>query len=269
MQKLIVANWKMNPSTLQEALALGRACDKKGVVLCPPFPFLWPVDNALEHALLGAQDCSGEEGGSWTGQVSAGQIKDCGVKYIIIGHSERRRYFQEDDAMVAQKLATCLKAGLIPVLCVGETQEEREAGLRDAVIAKQVQEGLKKLPLLIQQNDLLGRPLLVRQRRIRLGRRKERGLAELVVAYEPVWAIGTGEACSPEEAAKAQSIIRQVISRDFPQFFPALKVIYGGSIKADNAHGFLIQEGLDGLLVGGSSLKAEEFISIVSPPSIQ
>ncbi len=251
MKKLIVANWKMNPLSVKDAVALAKACDKKGVVICPPFPFILSVAKVLHNATLGAQDCAWEEGGAYTGEVSAVQLKDCGVKYVIIGHSERRRYFKENNAMVARKIAACVQAGLTPILCVGETQKEKEQGLRDTVIVRQVRGGLNGLP---HPSPLLG---------------KERGFGgSVIIAYEPVWAIGTGVSCAPEQAAQAHRIIRQTMNAKIPHLAEEIKVIYGGSVDASKAAGFLAQKEIDGLLVGGSSLKPEEFhkiFKIVSP----
>lgn len=234
MKKILIANWKMNPATVRETVALAHASDRKGVVICPPFPFLSAVGNALRHAALGAQDAFFEDRGAFTGAVSPIQLKRLGVRYIIAGHSERRRVFGETDAMVAKKVAASVRAGLIPILCVGETKEERARGQTQKVVERQLKIGLSKL-INSSTHELMN----------------------LIIAYEPVWAIGTGNADKPEDTVRMVRLIRSELGT------PSVKVIYGGSVNAENAELFLRQKEIDGALVGGASLRKSEFRTII------
>lgn len=231
MKPLIVANWKMNPVTMKEAEELFNSV-KHGVkdvenaetVICPPFIYL-PL---LKGLTLGAQDSYWEEKGAYTGEVSIAMLKEMGCKYVIIGHSERRKYFNETDEIVNRKVKTTLKAGLIPIVCIGETEEEREMDKTEGVLEEEIKQGLDKVDV-----------------------------SKIVIAYEPIWAIGTGNPCDVEEALRMKEIIQKMLSKD-------IRILYGGSAKANNAEGYLKQAGFNGLLVGGASLDPKEFIKIVN-----
>lgn len=243
---IIAGNWKMN--LLQgpaRALANGVRTALDGVhgvevVLCPPFTALHAVAQALDGApiMLGAQNCYHKENGAYTGELSPQMLLDAGCEWVIIGHSERRQIFGESDELLAQKLDFALQAGLKVMFCIGETLDEREAGDTFAVLERQVTQGLKPLDA------------------SRLDR--------LVIAYEPVWAIGTGRNATPEQAEEAHAFIRQQVSKAFGEAAAnALRIQYGGSVKSSNAAELLGQANVDGALVGGASLNADEFASIV------
>lgn len=219
-KKLIVANWKMNPGTWQEAEELFNSVKETSAVICPPFIYL---SGFASYENLGAQDCFYEEKGAYTGEISVAMLKDLGCKYIIVGHSERRKYFNETDGEVNKKVKAVLEAGLIPIVCIGETEEERENNKTEEVLEKEIKEGLDGV-----------------------------NFSKIVIAYEPIWAIGTGNACDVEEAQKMKEVIQKMTSKD-------AKILYGGSANADNADGYLNQANFDGLLVGGASLKPDEF----------
>ena len=231
-KKLIVANWKMNPASAREAGRIARASDARGVVVCPPFPFLSAVGALLRRASLGAQDAFWEPQGAFTGAVSALELKRLGVRYVIVGHSERRRVFGETDAIVAKKVAAVAHAGSIPILCVGETKQEHVAGKTKRVVQRQLRVGL----------SLYHKPYTPNP---------------IVIAYEPVWAIGTGVADKPAESARIAAFIRSQIRA------PRVRVLYGGSVNAENVRAFLECSEIGGALVGGASLKVEEFKAIV------
>jgi len=226
MKKLIIANWKLNPSTLSDAQKLASSISvtaKNSVVLCPPAVYL----SSINYPNIGAQDCFWEDKGAFTGQVSPAQLNDLGVKYCIIGHSEKREV-GESDEMINAKLKACLAQKIIPVLCVGfGTTVE--------------QDDLEVVDILKQQltADLAG---------VDSGK--------VIVAYEPVWAIGTGHVANPEHAEKISLFIKNK--------FKVAKVLYGGSANAANAKEFLSQPNVGGLLVGGASLKAKDFNSIIN-----
>jgi len=225
MKPLIIANWKCNPKTLENAKELfnkiknGIKNTKKAeVVIAPPFVWL-PI---LKGIILAAQDCVWEECGPYTGEISPQMLKNFGIRYIIVGHSERRIHFKETDEMINRKLKAVLKAGLRPVLCIGEKKGE------DAykIIEKQLKQDLKGF--------------------------SGKDLNKIIIAYEPVWAIGTGDFCKPEKAKKALVFIKKKINT---------RILYGGSVNSKIAKSY-IKVGFDGLLVGGASLNAEEFIKI-------
>ncbi len=243
----VAGNWKMN-KTIAEAQALvsemaGELQEIRGVekVLCPPFTALFPVSTLLTGTDigLGAQDMYWEEKGAFTGQISPLMVKEI-CRYVIIGHSERRTYFGETDATVNRKVAAAQAFDLVPIVCVGETLAEYEAGQTAAVVGRQVREGLKGLPADFGP--------------------------KIVIAYEPVWAIGTGKASSGENANRVVSeIIRPALAELFgAQTAQAIRVLYGGSVTAANAAEFFQQPEIARALVGGASLKAGEFVAIVS-----
>lgn len=226
----------MNPGTLKEAVSLAKASDYKNVVVAPPFTFLEKVGKFLKKSELGAQDLFWEDRGAFTGEVSAKELKSVGVKYVIVGHSERRHKFDETDEMVAQKIKAALENKLIPILCVGETEEEKRAGKTKEIIESQLQKGLS---LVISHRSLARR---------------------LVVAYEPVWAIGTGNPETPESALETVRYIKSMVRGQLP-FVP--KVLYGGSVDSKNLKNYLQYKEIDGALVGGASLKKEEIKKMV------
>ena len=250
----VAGNWKMF-NTLSEARhliseMLPGLVNLKNVekVICPPFPTLLSVKAMLEGTDigLGAQNLFWEEKGAFTGEVSVTMVAEF-CKYVIIGHSERRAFFGETNDSVSRKVRASLLHSLIPIVCVGETLEEKEKNLTSSIVTKQLKEGLSGV-----NEDLLNNSLSTQN-------------FSLVVAYEPVWAIGTGKAATPEGANDViETIIRPVIAELFgSDFAEAVRVLYGGSVKGDNAKTFFNQPGIDGALVGGASLKASEFISIV------
>jgi triosephosphate isomerase len=247
MRKPIVAgNWKMN-KTVKEALTLVKdllpeldAVHSVERVVCPPFPALFAVSTLISGTEigLGAQNLHWEASGAYTGEVSAGMIKEL-CEYVIIGHSERRQYFGETDQTVNKKAKAALAAGLTPIVCVGETLEQRQAGQTAGVIIRQTRDGLQGLTV------------------------EEAG--RIVIAYEPVWAIGTGLASSGNDANEVvKDMIRPTLASLFGEgVAQAVRVQYGGSVTSKNADEFFTQPDIDGALVGGASLKAEEFIQIV------
>ena len=234
MKSLFVANWKMNktrPEALQfrETLSSNAASlDEAELVVAPPFPFLIELFDSEGRWSTAGQNCSAEAAGAFTGEVSAAMLASCGCRYVILGHSERRRYFGESEPVLGFKLERARQAGLVPIFCVGETLHERREGLTREVLVRHL-EALENDP-----SDL-----------------------PLVVAYEPVWAIGTGQNASPEQAAGAIGEIRSMLSGR-----SQLRVLYGGSVSAENAGSLLRQAGIDGFLIGGASLDAKSFCSI-------
>ena len=233
-KRLFVANWKMN-KTREEALEFresfsGRAAavGDAELVIAPPFPFLIELVDSGGRWSTAGQNCSAEPAGAFTGEVSAAMLASCGCRYVILGHSERRRYFGESELLLGFKLERAREAGLVPIFCVGETLHERREGLTREVLVRHL-EALESDP-----------PRL-----------------PLVVAYEPVWAIGTGQNASPEEAGEAIAEIRRMLSARGD-----LRVLYGGSDSPANAAVLLRQPGIDGFLVGGASLDAASFCSI-------
>ena len=243
-QKLVAGNWKMNGSkaSIKELLdgikkGIGDVASAE-VAVCPPFVYLADVEAQLTGTpvVWGAQNLSTEEKGAFTGEVSASMINDFNCKYAIVGHSERRTLYGEDDAVVAKKFAVARAAGLKPILCIGETLEEREKGVTNDVVARQIEAVI----------DLEG----------------VAALAEGVVAYEPVWAIGTGKTASPEQAQEVHRFIRQRIAEKDAAVAEKVQILYGGSMNAGNAAELLGLPDIDGGLIGGASLKAEDFLTI-------
>jgi triosephosphate isomerase len=243
MKKLIAGNWKMNGSlaanqalltTLAEGLANKPACD---IVVCVPAPYFAQVQSLKSVAIeLGAQDVSLHAAGAYTGEVSAQMLKDFAVRYAIVGHSERRQYHGETDALVADKAKAALAAGIKPIVCVGETLAERDAGKTEEVVKRQV-------AAVIHTNGHC--------------------ISEIVVAYEPVWAIGTGKTASPEDAQAVHAVLRAQLKAATDQS-AQVKILYGGSMNAANAASLLGQPDIDGGLIGGASLKAADFLSIIA-----
>jgi triosephosphate isomerase (TIM) len=250
MRRLMVAgNWKMHGSraTNQALLAeLERKLPAQwdiDIAVFPPYVYLADAVRVLEDGRIavGAQDVCAESGGAFTGQVGAAMLKDVGCSYAIVGHSERRRWYHEDDALVARKFAAALGAGLTPVLCVGETLEEREAHHTEAVVGRQVD-------AVINMHGV-------------------GGFANAVLAYEPVWAIGTGRTAKPEQAQAVHAFLRHRIEGHDAKIAGQLRILYGGSVKGGNAAELFAMPDVDGGLVGGASLSADEFRQICAAAS--
>jgi triosephosphate isomerase len=242
MKKLIAGNWKMNGSiaandALVRAVIAGLADVQCTVAVCVPAPYLAQLQmlrhgSALE---LGAQDVSAHESGAYTGEVSASMLKEFGVRYAIVGHSERRQYHGEADALVAEKARAALAHGITPIVCVGETLAEREAGRTEEVVKRQ-------LAAVIHVNGHC--------------------ISEIVVAYEPVWAIGTGKTATPVEAQQVHAVLRAQLQAASAHA-QRVHILYGGSMNAANAASLLAQPDIDGGLIGGASLKAADFLQII------
>ena len=248
MRKPIIAgNWKMN-NTASEAVALIGAvkplvananCD---VVVCVPAIDIPAAAEALKgsNIALGAQNVHFKEKGAYTGEISAAMLKEYGVKYVIIGHSERRQYFGETDETVNLRTLAALEAGLTPIVCIGESLEERETGKTEKVLDKQIEDGLKGID----------------------------DLTKIVIAYEPVWAIGTGKTATDEQANETIGYIRSVVEKLYgKEVSDAIRIQYGGSMNAKNVAGLMAQPEIDGGLIGGASLKADDFSIIVNTAS--
>jgi len=245
-KRIIAGNWKMN-KTVTEAAELARAvvgqmtaATETDVVLCPPFTDLTAVAAAIAGTpvKLGGQNLHWEEKGAFTGEISAAMLISAGCNYVIIGHSERRQYFGETDETVNLKVKAALKAGLIPILCVGETLAERQSDETAVVVERQVRAALDGL--------------------------SDAQVAGLVIAYEPVWAIGTGVVATTAQAQEVHALIRTLVGKLYNvQVAAALRIQYGGSMKPDNAGQLLAQEDIDGGLIGGASLDARSFLDIV------
>jgi len=236
MNKLIIANWKMNPATTKEAIRLAQESDVEGLVICPPFLFLEEVSKIIKKAKLGAQDCFWEEKGAYTGEISPKELKSLGVKYVIIGHSERRQNLGETDEIVAKKIIATVNNNLTPILCVGETKEERASGKTEEVVKRELKIGLS---LLANQPHTLNP----------------------IIAYEPIWAIGTGIPDTPENMVNMVKFIKETLVASGYTLSP--KIIYGGSVNSKNEKSFLKHKEIDGALVGGASLKSKEIKKIV------
>jgi triosephosphate isomerase len=243
-RKLVAGNWKMHGSLAQneallDAVIAGVAqLPNVDCAVCVPFPYLYQVQQKLSGTAVkwGAQDAHQLEKGAFTGEVSAVMLRDFGCHYVIVGHSERRSLYGESSALVAEKFSAVQKAGMLPILCVGETLEQREAGATETVVAEQLD----------AVTSLLGAQCL----------------QNAVVAYEPVWAIGTGKTATPDQAQAVHAFIRQRIAALDAQVAQGLCILYGGSVKAGNAAELFAMEDIDGGLIGGASLVAEDFIAI-------
>jgi len=250
MKKLLAFNWKMNPGTLKEALVLAKASDYKNVVVAPPFPFLEKVSKVIKKSELGAQDLFWEDKGAFTGEVSAKELKSVAVKYVIIGHSERRHKFDETDEMVAKKMKAAIRAGLIPILCIGETKAEKDTGRAKEVIERQVKSVLSLLKLKSDKQKGNKKPFHHSLFNI-----------PLIVAYEPVWAIGTGNPETPESAVETIKYIKKLLVTN--HYSLTTKVLYGGSVNSKNLMNYLQYKEIDGALVGGASLKKDEVAKMI------
>jgi triosephosphate isomerase len=244
---LIVGNWKMH-KTIRETVTLIQII-KAGVhkivdvdiVVCPPFTALRSAGEALKDCKidLGAQDMFHESEGAYTGEISPLMLKDVGCRYVILGHSERRTIFKESDELVHKKLVTALKYSFIPILCIGETLEEREARKAFEVVKRQLDKTLHHV--------------------------EATHIERVVIAYEPVWAIGTGRTATPEQAEQMHTYIRRLLHEKYGEApGDGVKILYGGSVKADNISQLLEKPNIDGALVGGVSIKAESFIQVIA-----
>lgn len=239
---LVAGNWKMH-GDLKRAANLARAVcagapDAVDVVLFPPYVHLRSVVDAVDATSVevGAQDVHSATEGAFTGAVSASMVKDVGASHVIVGHSERRAIFGDTDAGVATKFALALDAALTPILCVGETLTQRESGKAESVVLRQLDAVLERVGV--------------------------EGLEAGMIAYEPVWAIGTGRTATPQQAQEMHAIIRDAVARRDAAVSQRIRVLYGGSVKADNARALFQEPDIDGGLVGGASLNAEEFLEI-------
>lgn len=239
-RKLVAGNWKMHGSHSANAELLAGisaarpfACD---VAVCVPYPYLSETAVALASSDLrwGAQDCSAHAQGAYTGEVSVAMLSEFGCRYVIVGHSERRQFHAETDQLVADKAKIALAAGLTPIVCVGETLAQREAGETEVVVKRQLSAVIHALA---------------------------HCAGEMVVAYEPVWAIGTGRVATPEQAQAVHALLRAQLKAATPHA-DSMKILYGGSMKPDNAATLMAQPDIDGGLIGGASLKAADFVAI-------
>lgn len=248
-QKIVAGNWKMN-KTLEEANILttevmGMVADEvKGdakVILCTPFPYLLPLKSLLgnnSRISISAQNCSEHESGAYTGEVSAAMLRSLGIQYVVLGHSERRQYFNENGAQLAKKVDIALKYGVNPIFCCGEPLEVRESNGHEALVKKQIEESLFHLDAA--------------------------ALQKVVIAYEPVWAIGTGKTASSQQAQDMHAVIRKHLSSKYGQAVAdSISILYGGSVNAGNAKELFACADVDGGLVGGASLKSREFTDII------
>jgi triosephosphate isomerase len=244
-RKIVAGNWKMNldrPKAVELAASVVARAAEAGtteLVLCPPAVYVEAVGSAVAKSVvaLGGQNMHDKASGAFTGEIAPAMLVDLGCRYVILGHSERRTLFGETDAFVNAKTKAALAAGLVPIVCVGETLEEREAGRTGEVVAGQVRGSLAGMPA----GDL----------------------AKVVIAYEPVWAIGTGKVATPQQAQEVHALIRTLLGElASPAVAAGIRIQYGGSVKPDNAADLAVQPDIDGALVGGASLKADDFLGI-------
>lgn len=243
-RKLVAGNWKMNGSLAANTLLLTEIKSGLGnatadVAVCVPSPYFAQCQGLLSGAAiaLGAQDVSSHEAGAYTGEVSTSMLQEFDCRYVIVGHSERRAYFAETNELIAQKTVRALNAGLTPIVCVGETLDQREAGQTDSVVAEQLNVVLAS----IAASDL----------------------AKIVVAYEPVWAIGTGKTATPAMAQEVHAMLRKQLQAKNAEAATQVRILYGGSMKPENAKELLAMSDIDGGLIGGAALKAADFLAIV------
>lgn len=244
-KKVIAGNWKMNNNIQATEKLITELKNKVSgsdvlVIVCPPFTSLESAGRLLAGSdiKLGAQNMYFEQDGAFTGEISADMLLSTGCEYVILGHSERRTIFQESNELINKKIKKALASGLKPIFCIGETLNEREEGITEKVVDLQVREGLAGIP--------------------------ESDLKNIIVAYEPVWAIGTGKVATPQQAQDVHAFIRNLISSMYsPDAASNVVIQYGGSVKPDNASELLSREDIDGALVGGACLKADSFASII------
>jgi len=243
-QPLVAGNWKMNGTLdsikpLVEGIKAGKdAVTTAEMAVCPPFVYVAQVAQMLAgtKVAVGAQDVSDQESGAFTGEVAPGMLTDIGCKYVIVGHSERRSLYGESDDFTARKFAAARRAGLVPILCVGELLEEREQGVTEDVVARQ-------LDAVIRLEGIAA-------------------LGDAVIAYEPVWAIGTGKTATPEQAQEVHAFIRGKLAALDADVAAKIQILYGGSMNAGNAADLLAMSDIDGGLIGGASLKPDDFLAI-------
>lgn len=250
MRKLIIANWKCNPLTLKLAQDLLRACNrgvhktrKAEVVVCPPFVYIFRLSELLSKwkkakISLGAQNCFWENQGPYTGAISPIMLKNLKCQYIIIGHSERRKFVNETNQMINKKVHAILANGLTPVLCVGEDLKDKENGKILIALKSQIENGLKRV--------------------------SKKDVDNVVIAYEPRWAIGTGNACSSDEACVSRLLIQKILSQKYSQKLAGkIRILYGGSVNSSNVLDFTESAGYQGVLIGSASLDTDEFTGII------
>lgn len=246
-RKFVAGNWKMN-TTFQSAQSLAREVASAvaasnpavDVAVCPPFPFLWQVQQVLvgSPVLLGGQNAYHERSGAFTGETSLEMLLDVGCQWVILGHSERRQFFGETDASINRKMAAAIERGLGVMFCIGELLDDRQGNRTESVLATQLEGGFAGL--------------------------KAEQLQKVVIAYEPVWAIGTGVTATPAQAEETHAFIRNWLAKRFdPTLADAMRIQYGGSVKPENAKEILSQPNVDGALVGGASLKSDQFLGII------
>ncbi|MBU1132254.1 triose-phosphate isomerase [Patescibacteria group bacterium] len=247
MRKMLIANWKMNLS-YDDSLGLAskyvelidKFAKENDIAIAPSFPCLPEIKKKLAHSaiVLGAQDVSSEESGAFTGEVSAEMLAEIGCQYAIVGHSERRLNVNETDEMIGKKINQCFNRKLIPILCIGETSEEKERGERDSILARQLHRALEKV--------------------------KANSESDLIIAYEPVWAIGTGNPVRAEDLQPVQLLIKRTVCSLFSEKYYSdhVRFIYGGSVDAKNAKEFLQLDFISGLLAGTVSLNADDFLAV-------
>lgn len=247
-RKIVAGNWKMNGSlksneALLDALKKASIPNNVDVIIFPPYPYLIQAQMNLQSSAIkaGAQNLSISEGGAFTGEIAGNMIKDIGCNYVLVGHSERRTLYGETSAIVAQKTAAAIKQQLTPVLCIGETLAEREAEQTQNVLTEQLQAVIEHCGIEI--------------------------FSKLIIAYEPVWAIGTGKTASPEQAQAVHAFIRCFIAKSDAKIAALVQVLYGGSVKASSAKALFEMPDIDGGLVGGAALDATEFTAIISAAS--
>ncbi len=245
-KKIVAGNWKMN-TELQNGLELARSVEEHGknlesdalLIIAPPFTHLAKINEVIQSVKLASQNCASEEKGAYTGEVSPDMLKSVGVEYVILGHSERRSYYQEDNTLINKKIKLALAKGLKPIFCCGEALNDREEGRLFDVIRKQVEVGLKDV--------------------------SPSELDQVIIAYEPVWAIGTGVTATPEQAQEMHHFIRSLIKELYDaNIADQTTLLYGGSCKPGNARELFANPDVDGGLIGGASLKAEDFIQIAN-----
>ena len=251
-QVIVIANWKMNPGNLDKANALfdlvkkGIPSNQKAeVVICPPYIYLNNLKKRTNSFLkFGAQDCFWEKKGAYTGGISALMLKNLGCKYVIIGHSDRRRYFNETNEAINKKLKAVLNEKMVPVLCIGETKEQRSKGQTKSVLRKQIKSALNGINISGLKN------------------------LEFCIVYEPIWAIGSKNPCDVKEIQKIALFIRRLVAENYnAKIAEKISILYGGSVVAKNVFDYIDMAGLQGVVVGGASLDAKEFVKIVEAVS--
>jgi len=244
MKYLVIANWKCNPSNQKEAKRLFdyykkqmRNCSNIDLIVCPPFSYITQLKEKFKNIYLGAQNCFCKEG-AFTGEVSAPMLKSIGVNYVIVGHSERRNIFNESNEEINNKIKSVLDNKMTPILCVGENEKQREEGETFEVVKNQIGEGLDKIP--------------------------NSKIKNIILAYEPIWAIGTGKFAEAEKIQEIKIFIKKLINNKYgAKASEAIKIVYGGSVDSNNISFYLSESQMDGVLVGGASLKKDEFLQML------